>query len=175
MPFEEQQDSKEDLSSFTRLTRITRRMQVEDAFATRLRSPHAGENHDRTKLWELGRVGEMEVSESIELLYEAYQAMNTRDVEAALALMWDDVEWSDGTPDGHVDGREAVRKFLQNEWRRHPPHVEPVGLEDRPNGNIVMHVHELVKDSHGNIQANHTIKHTYTLKDGLIKRMAIGK
>lgn len=115
----------------------------------------------------------MEVSESIELLYEAYQAMNTRDVEAVLALVQDNVEWSDGTPEGHVDGREAVRKFLINDWRIHPPHVEPVGLENRPNGNIVMHIHELVKDSHGNIQANRTVKHTYTLKDGLIARFAI--
>lgn len=114
----------------------------------------------------------MELSETIELLYEAYHAFNCRDVEAALALMRDDVQWSDGSDDGYVNGREAVRKYLQMEWRLHPPHMEPVGLEDRPSGNIVMYVHQLIKDTHGNVQANKTVKHTYTIKDGLIARMS---
>lgn len=115
----------------------------------------------------------MELSESIELLYEAYNAFNARDVEAALSLMEDNVEWYDGTENFPVRGREAVRKHLLTEWRRHPPHVEPVGLEDRPNGNIVMHIHEQIKDTHGNIQANHTVKHCYTLRNGLIAKMTV--
>ena len=118
--------------------------------------------------------GVMEVPESLELLYEAYNAMNSRDVEAALALMTDDVVWPTNTPEGHVDGRDAVRKYLRSEWRIHPPKVEPVGLEDRPDGHIVMHVHEMVVDTHGNFQANHTVKHNFTLKDGLIAGLAIG-
>lgn len=115
----------------------------------------------------------MELSESIEVLYEAYHAFNARDVEAALALMQDNVQWADGSDGGYIEGREAVRKYFLSEWRRHPPHVEPVGLEDRPNGNLVMYVHQLVQDSHGNIQANQTVKHTYTMRDGLISKMSI--
>ena len=52
--------------------------------------------------------------ETEDLLRAAYRAFNTRDVEAAVVLMQEDVDWPNAWEGGRVHGRDAVRDY----WRR---------------------------------------------------------
>jgi hypothetical protein len=51
--------------------------------------------------------------------------------------------------------------------------VEPIGINERGNGTLEVIVHQKVKDLQGNIIFDGTVKHIYTLQNGLLGRMDI--
>ena len=51
------------------------------------------------------------MAEAEQLLRCAYRAFNARDVEAAIALMHAEVDWSNAWDGGRVSGHAAVRDF----------------------------------------------------------------
>jgi hypothetical protein len=51
--------------------------------------------------------------------------------------------------------------------------VEPVRIHERSNGTLEVIVHQNVKDIQGNKIFDGTVKHIYTLQDGLLRRMDI--
>lgn len=53
------------------------------------------------------------------------------------------------------------------------PTVEPVGLNQRPDGTFEVTVHQIVKDLQGNLIFDGKVKHIYTLEDDLLRKMAI--
>lgn len=108
-----------------------------------------------------------------ELLANVYAAFNRRDIDAVLALMRADVDWPNGMEDGRVHGREEVRAYWTRQWSIIDPHVEPVSMEDDRHGNIVVDVHQVVRDLSGKILKDQTVQHVYSFRDGLIERMDI--
>jgi ketosteroid isomerase-like protein len=91
------------------------------------------------------------------LLRRAYAAFNARDIDDALALMHEDVDWPNGMEGGREHGHEAVRAYWARQFGVIDSHVEPVGFEADDVGRIV----------------EGRVRHAYTFRDGLVERMDI--
>jgi hypothetical protein len=103
----------------------------------------------------------------------AYAAFNARDIDAVLALLSNDVQWANGMEGGFVQGQDAVRDYWTGQWTQIDPHVEPVAIQDEPDGRVNVEVHQVVKDLQGAVLNDRTVHHIYTFSDGLVKRMEI--
>ena len=107
------------------------------------------------------------------LLKKAYSAFNARDISTALSTMHPDVQWPKAFEGGYVSGHDEIRKYWTRQWTEINPKVEPIGIKERPNGTLEITVHQIVKDLQGNLMFDGTVKHIYTLQDGLLRRMDI--
>jgi hypothetical protein len=107
------------------------------------------------------------------ILLAAYRGFNARQIDAVLALMHPDVVWPNGMDGGYEHGREAVRAYWTRQWLAIDPHVEPVAIEPDAQGRMIVEVHQVVRDKSGAILVDTMVRHAYTLRDGLIERMAI--
>jgi len=108
-----------------------------------------------------------------DLLVSLYKAFNARDIEAALAGMHDDIEWSNGWEGGRVVGRHAVRDYWTRQWKAIDPQVDPVSFESNKPGQIVVRVRQLVHNRDGILIFVGLADHVYEMEDGLIRRMQI--
>jgi hypothetical protein len=109
----------------------------------------------------------------IELLRAAYAAFNTRDIDAALTLMTPDVAWPRAFKGGFVRGPEEVRAYWTEQWSEIDPHVEPVAFHPENDGNILVEVHQVVRDLAGAMLAEERVGHRFTLENGLIQAMEV--
>jgi ketosteroid isomerase-like protein len=107
------------------------------------------------------------------LLKQAYAAFNARDMEGALSTMRADVEWPNGMEGGTVHGHEGVREYWRRQWGMINPHVDPVSFAIDSAGNVVVGVHQVVRDLSGKVLQDRMVQHLYQLKDGLIQSMTI--
>lgn len=108
-----------------------------------------------------------------DLLTRAYAAFNARDIERALATMHPDVEWPNAMDGGVVRGRDAVRDYWARQWRLIDPRVDPRRFAATAGGQVVVDVHQIVRDLSGKIVKEQNVRHAYVIEDGLIRRMEI--
>ena len=113
------------------------------------------------------------MSEHEELLRRAYEAFNARDVDAVLALMHPDVDWPNGMEGGRVLGRAAVREYWTRQFELIDSRVEPEGFATDAEGRVVVDVHQVVRDTAGELLSDGRVEHVYTIRDGLVERMEI--
>lgn len=111
--------------------------------------------------------------EAFDLLTEAYDAFNARDIERALAAMHPEVDWPNGMEGGYVHGHAAVRDYWTRQWRLIDPHVEPRRFAIDDGGRIVAHVHQVVRDLSGGIVTDRMVQHVYLIENGTIRHMEI--
>ena len=111
----------------------------------------------------------------IELLRAAYAAFNMRDIDAALALMTSDVAWPRAFKGGFVQGHDDVRAYWTEQWREIDPYVEPTSINLMDSGQIVVDVHQVVRDLSGTVVAEDDVIHQFTLEGGLIKMMEVNQ
>src|SRR5437879_3512284 len=109
----------------------------------------------------------------VDLLKRVYDRFNARDMETLLAAMHEDVIWANGMEGGHVHGRDEVRSYWTRQWTMIDPHVEPVAFVHGPEGEVVVEVHQLVRDLKGNLLADKVVGHVFRIENGLIKRFDI--
>ena len=109
----------------------------------------------------------------IELLRAAYAAFNARDIDAALALMAPDVAWPKAFKGGFAHGSEAVRAYWTEQWSEINPHVEPVAFHLEDAGQILVEVHQVVRDLAGAVLADERVGHRFTIEHGLIQAMEV--
>lgn len=109
----------------------------------------------------------------IELLLAAYAAFNSRDTDAALALMTPDVAWPRAFKGGFVQGPEAIRAYWTEQWGEIDPHVEPVAFHPEDTDRILVEVHQVVRDLAGAVIADDHVGHRFTLNQGLIQIMEV--
>ena len=110
-----------------------------------------------------------------DVLTEAYDAFNARDIERALAVMHPEVEWSNGMEGGYVHGHDGVRSYWSRQWRLIDPHVEPRRFTTNDAGGIVVDVHQVVRDGSGTVVTDRMVQHIYVIEGGLIRSMEIRK
>ena len=110
------------------------------------------------------------MSDEIELLKRVYDRFNARDMASVLAAMLEDVMWANGMEGGHVQGVDAVRKYWTHQWGMIDPHVEPIEFSNGPEGEVVVEVHQVVRDLNGNLLADKMVGHMFRIENGLIKR-----
>jgi ketosteroid isomerase-like protein len=111
--------------------------------------------------------------EKVEFLKRVYDRFNARDMEAVLACLQEDVMWANGMEGGHVHGRDGVRSYWTRQWAMVHPHVEPVGFSTGPQGEVVVEVHQVVRDLKGVLLLDQMVGHIFTIENGLICRFDI--
>jgi ketosteroid isomerase-like protein len=100
------------------------------------------------------------VVESELVLRSAYRAFNARDVEAAIDLMHDDVDWPNAWEGGRVIGRAAVRDY----WARQFSAISSLTVD----------VHQVVHDAQtGELLSDSRVRHRYRLSSQLVVRMDV--
>jgi hypothetical protein len=109
------------------------------------------------------------------LIAQAYSAFNHRDIDAALALMSDNVSWPKASEGGRVVGKEQIRAYWTRQWQEFDPHVEPLEVIDREADKTHVKVHQLVKSLAGDVLSDSEVWHVYTIANGLIERMDLGE
>ena len=106
-------------------------------------------------------------------LRDLYDAFNARDVDAVLAAVTDDVDWPNAWEGGRVQGKDGIRSYWTRQWAEIDPRVEPVEMAERDDGQIAVAVESTVLDRDGGLIAKGTVRHVYTLRDGLVARMDV--
>lgn len=117
--------------------------------------------------------GVADIQQSSALLKRAYTAFNARDMDGALSTMQPDVVWPNGMEGGMVHGHEGVRAYWTRQWSMINPHVDPVSFDLDISGNVIVGVHQVVKDLAGKVLLDRMVRHLYVLRDGLIQSMTI--
>ena len=105
------------------------------------------------------------------LLDRAYAAFNHRDIDSALALMSENVNWPKASEGGRVVGKEEIRSYWTRQWKEFDPHVEQLEMIDHEGGITEVKVHQLVKSLGGDVLSDSEVWHVYTIANGLIERM----
>jgi ketosteroid isomerase-like protein len=116
----------------------------------------------------------------VEILKRIYDRFNSRDIDAVLPVLADDVAWANGMDGGHVHGREAVREYWTRQWAMVSPHVEPVGFQRAADDAIVAEVRQSVRDLQGKPLQGQThglkdkmVRHVFRFRDGQVTRFDI--
>src|SRR5580704_19706501 len=110
------------------------------------------------------------MSHEVELLKVVYKRFNAREIETVLAAMHEDVIWANGMEGGHVHGRKEVRSYWTRQWAMIDPHVEPVAFTNGPGGEVIVEVHQVVRDLNGDLLADKMVGHVFRIENGLVKR-----
>jgi len=105
------------------------------------------------------------------LLAQAYFAFNHRDIDSALALMSENVNWPKASEGGRVVGKEEIRSYWTRQWKEFDPHVEPLEMIDHEGGITEVKVHQLVKSLAGEVLSDSVVWHVYSIANRLIERM----
>ena len=109
----------------------------------------------------------------IELLRTAYTAFNERNIDAALALMTSDVHWPRAFKGGFVRGPEEIRAYWTEQWSEIDGQVEPMAFHLEENGQVLVEVHQVVRDRAGTVLADESVGHRFTFEYGLIQGMEV--
>lgn len=107
------------------------------------------------------------------LIAHLYAAFNQRDIDAAFALMTDNIDWPKASEGGRVVGKDAIRDYWTRQWSTFDPRVDPLEVLERADGKTAVKVHQVVKDLAGNLLSDATIWHIYLIDGSLIQRMEI--
>lgn len=108
------------------------------------------------------------------LIAQAYSAFNKRDIDGALALMTEDVNWPKASEGGKVVGKEEIRAYWTRQWSEFDPYVEPLDISEEDGGKIRVRVRQLVKNLQGDVLSDTEVVHVFTLNGGLIAAMGLG-
>ena len=108
-----------------------------------------------------------------EVIERLYQRFNARDMESLLSIMSEDVVWANGMEGGYVHGREGLRSYWTRQWATIDPRVELVNYHKGVNGEIVVEVHQIVRDINGELLTDKMVGHIFQMENGVIKRFDI--
>jgi hypothetical protein len=111
--------------------------------------------------------------DDVELLKRVYALFNGREIESVLAAMHPDVVWANGMEGGYVHGRDEVRSYWKRQWAIIDPHVEPLEISPNGKGEVVVKVHQVVRDLKGGLLADKLVTHVFQVRNGLIQRFDI--
>jgi hypothetical protein len=107
------------------------------------------------------------------LLRALYAAFNARDIDGVIGQLAPDVDWPNAWEGGRVHGPDGVRDYWTRQWAAIDPHVTPTAFGTRPDGSIVVEVHQLVRALDGTQIAENDVRHVYVFRDDLVTRMDV--
>jgi ketosteroid isomerase-like protein len=107
------------------------------------------------------------------LMHTAYAAFNRRDIDGAVAVMTEDVAWSNGWEGGYVHGHDGVRDYWTRQWAELDPTVTPVAITTLDDGRVVVRVEQVIRRPDGSLVRAGPVDHVYTLRDGRVAQMDI--
>jgi hypothetical protein len=68
---------------------------------------------------------------------------------------------------GYVHGREAVRSYWTRQWAMIEPHVEPLQFSKGPEDEVIVEVHQIVRDVNGTLVGDKLVGHVFRVEKGL--------
>jgi hypothetical protein len=104
-----------------------------------------------------------------EFLQNLYDAFNKREIETVIIMMQPDVKWANGMQGGFIQGRDGVREYWKKQFELIKPHLEPLKFEIDEKGRSVVTNHQIVRDLDDNLLLEKTVRHVFTIENGLIK------
>ncbi|MBT0770986.1 nuclear transport factor 2 family protein [Kineosporia sp. J2-2] len=109
------------------------------------------------------------------LLIDAYRRFNGRDVEGLLSMMTDDVEWPDVPSQAVLRNKDEIRAYWQGQFAVSDPQVVPTDFEPgRSADELVAVVEQEVRGLAGEVLVDRReIRHRYSFRDGLVRRMVV--
>jgi hypothetical protein len=110
-----------------------------------------------------------------QFLQNLYDAFNNREIETIISFMRPDVKWANGLEGGFIYGRDAVREYWIDQFKAIQPKLETLKFDTDENNRNVVTVHQVIKDSQGNLLADATVEQIFTIEDGLISLYEIGE
>ena len=113
------------------------------------------------------------MSDKVELLKRIYDRFNARNIETVLAALHEDVIWANGMEGGHVHGHDEVRSYWTRQWAMVDPHVEPVAFAEGPKAEVIVEVHQVVRDLKGKLLVDKMVGHIFWFENGLVRRFDI--
>jgi SnoaL-like domain len=108
-----------------------------------------------------------------DLILQAYEAFNERNISLVLSLMHPAVNWPNEWKGGRLSGQAEIEAYWTKQFEVLDPTVTPLSIRERKGGQIEVQVRQLVKDLSGNIAADNHVLHVYTMEDGLIRSMQV--
>ena len=109
------------------------------------------------------------------LIADVYAAFNQRNIDAVFAFMAEDVNWPRASEGGRALGKDEIRAYWTRQWKESDPHVTPVEVIDRGNGQIHVRVHQVVRSIAGDVLLDTEVWHIYKLRNSLIERMDVNQ
>jgi hypothetical protein len=106
------------------------------------------------------------------LIRELYASFNARDIEAVIPALHEDVDWPNAWEGGRLKGHDAVRAYWRRQFAEIVGTVEPTEIVTAGN-EVIVTVHQTVRDHDGNVLSDGTVTHTYTIREGRIARMDV--
>lgn len=108
-----------------------------------------------------------------DLILQAYEAFNERNISLVLSLMHPAVSWPNEWKGGRLSGQAEIEAYWIKQFEVLNPTVTPLSIRERKGGQIEVQVRQLVKDLSGSIAADNHVLHVYTMEDGLIRSMQV--
>lgn len=112
-------------------------------------------------------------SQTEQFFRELYDAFNARDLDGGLAGMHPDVDWPNMIEGGREHGHAAVRRYWERQFETTDPQVTPERVTPLGDDQVVVDVHQVVRDHEGQVLADRNVQHVYVLRDGLVERMDV--
>jgi hypothetical protein len=112
-------------------------------------------------------------SQTEQFVKDLYDAFNARDIDGALAGMHPDVDWPNMIEGGREHGHAAVRAYWEKQFETTDPRVEAQRIAPVGDDQVVVDVHQVVRDRDGQVLDDRTVQHVYVLRDGLVERMDV--
>jgi hypothetical protein len=113
------------------------------------------------------------MEDDILLLSRLYRQFNSREIESVLAMLHEEVAWANGMEGGHVRGRSAVRDYWMRQWALIDPNVEPTAFSRVAGGEVVVEVHQTVRDLGGKLLSERNVGHIFRIENGRVTRFDI--
>lgn len=102
-----------------------------------------------------------------------YEAYNRRDIAAASHFLTPDVDWPDMAEGGRLTGPDALAAY----WARNDQSIQvelaPYAYGVAPDGRLIADLVLTVHNRRGQLWSETTVRHLFTLREGLISRMDI--
>jgi hypothetical protein len=113
------------------------------------------------------------MEDDILLLSRLYRQFNSREIESVLAMLHEEVVWANGMEGGHVRGRSGVRDYWTRQWAVIDPNVQPTAFSRGASGEVVVEVHQTVRDLGGKLLSERNVGHIFRIENGRVTRFDI--
>lgn len=107
------------------------------------------------------------------LIEALWDALNRRDVEAAVALIHPEADWQDLMSGGRRQGRDAMRDYWNGVFRMIHPATSPLDYRQLPDGRVAARVLHSIHDTRGKLWSEEVVTHVFEIRDGLLSRMDV--
>lgn len=87
--------------------------------------------------------------------------------------MHPDVDWPNAMEGTRVHGHAGVRDYWTRQFTMVDSRVEPQRFSEGADGRVVVDVHQVVRDTGGELLADTMVQHVYAIRNGLIERMDV--